>query len=210
MQDRSPELLRQVLARARSFYARRLEDPRLVQAALDRLIPDTRGGRVGSADAVIEAIYEDLEAKQAVYAAVERRLKPTSRIATNTSRIPLEQLARRLTQPQILVDLHFFNPVARVELVDVVSGAHTNLRVVREARALIGCLQRRPLPVRGAPGFLVNRILLPYLLEAVHLQQEGVPPEVIDQAALGLGLGLVVVPLYTEDSEENVAFVLQD
>lgn len=95
VQDLGPEPLGRALTRAQTLYARRLKDPRLVRAALDRLIPDTRGGGVASADVLVEAVYEDLEAKQAVNAAVERRLKPTAWIATNTFSIPLEQLAHK-------------------------------------------------------------------------------------------------------------------
>lgn len=183
------------VARAQCLLARRLRAPHLVTAALDRLVPDPRGHGARRADLVVEAIVEDLEAKRALFAQIEREVRPDALLATNTSSIPLERIAEALRGPSRLVGLHFFNPVARMRLVEVVSGTATDPAAAARACAFVRAIDRLPLPVRSAPGFLVNRALMPYLLEAVTLEAEGLAPERIDAAAVAFGMPVGPVEL---------------
>jgi len=193
--DREPKYIAPALRRAHQLIERRSREPRLRQAALDRLCPDHRGLGVGAADVVIEAIVENADAKRALYATLEPRMKPGALLATNTSSIPLDDLTPALRSPERFVGLHFFNPVARMPLVEVVSAAATSSAACARALAFTRAIDRLPLPVKSAPGFLVNRVLTPYLLEAVFLLTEGLAPEVIDAAAEGFGMPMGPIEL---------------
>jgi len=195
LQDRRHENLARVMKRAHALYKKRLKHPMLVQAAMDRLMPDIKGDGIPRADVVIEAIFEDVEAKQALYKELEPQLKKDAVLATNTSSIPLEVLCKCLKKPSRLVGLHFFNPVAKMQLVEIVRGKQTSEAAVKQASAFCRHIDRLPLPVKSAPGFLVNRVLMPYLLEAVTLEEEGVPAAVIDKAALDFGMPMGPVEL---------------
>jgi len=195
IQDRSHETLARVMKRAHALFKRRLKQPRLIQAAMDRLMPDIKGSGVPKADVVIEAIFEDVDAKQALYKEIESQLKKDAVLATNTSSIPLEVLCKCLKKPSRLVGLHFFNPVAKMQLVEIVRGKQTSETAVKQASAFCRHIDRLPLPVKSAPGFLVNRVLMPYLLEAVTLEEEGVPGAVIDKAALDFGMPMGPIEL---------------
>lgn len=188
IQDRKHETLAKVVKRANDLYAKKLKQPRLVQAALDRLVPDIDGLGVARADVIIEAIYENVEAKQALFRDIEARAKPDALLATNTSSIPLQVIGQALRKPERLVGLHFFNPVSKMQLVEIVSSEQTDPQVSQTAAAFARVIDRLPVPVKSTPGFLVNRVLMPYLLEAVILESEGVPAPVIDKAALDFGM----------------------
>lgn len=188
VQDTRPEAVAEARQRAEGLLRRRLREPRRVHNALDRWIPDERGAGVGRADVIIEAIVEKAEAKQSLFADIERSAAPEALLATNTSSIPLETIAEALRQRDRLVGLHFFNPVRRMPLVEVVVGQSSALAAVARARAFTTRIDRLPLPVKSAPGFLVNRVLTPYLLEAVALHTEGVSIERIDRAATDFGM----------------------
>ena len=188
VQDVDAGRLARVVKDGAALFKRKLKDPRLVQAALDRLVPDPDGAGAARADLVIEAIFEDEEAKQALYRDLEPRMKPGAILATNTSSIPLERLAVALRRPERFVGLHFFNPVAKMQLVEVVAMAGSSREALDRAAAFVGAIRRLPLPVKSSPGFLVNRILMPYLMEALTLVDEGVSPQAVDRAALGFGM----------------------
>lgn len=188
LQDQTPERVAPAIKRAFALFQKKLRQPRLVQAAMDRLLPDTPGHGLANADVVIEAIFENLEAKQKLFRDIEGRMRPDAILATNTSSIPLEQMGQNLMHPDRLVGLHFFNPVAKMQLVEVVCGHNTAAETVDRAAAFTRQIDRLPLMVRSTPGFLVNRVLMPYLLEAVTLLQEGVPADVIDAAAVKFGM----------------------
>ena len=195
VQDNRKETLARVVQRAHDLYTKRLKDRRLVRAALDRLVPDIKGNGLSRADVIIEAIFEDVEAKQTLFRTIESKLRDDALLATNTSSIPLEHLGRALSRPERLVGLHFFNPVARMQLVEVVHGPATDAGASRRAAAFTRQIDRLPLPVTSTPGFLVNRILMPYLLEAVTLAEEGVPLAVIDKAAVDFGMPMGPIEL---------------
>ncbi len=188
LQDRTPEQIAPAIARARGLLQKRLRRPHLVQDALDRLVPDPKGDGVARADVIVEAIYENAEAKQSLYRQLEPRMREDVVLATNTSSIPLQTLGEALASPPRLVGLHFFNPVARMQLVEVVHSPQTDAETAARAAAFARRIDKLPLPVASTPGFLVNRVLMPYLLEAVRLEAEGVPAEAIDKAATDFGM----------------------
>jgi len=195
IQDRSHEAIGRVIQRAHKLYRKKLKKPRPIQAALDRLMPDISGTGIAKADVIIEAIFEDVDAKQGLYREIEPQMKPGAILATNTSSIPLETLSTCLKAPNRLVGLHFFNPVAMMQLVEVVKTDTTEPEVVKQAAAFCRYIDRLPLPTKSAPGFLVNRVLMPYLLEAVTLVEEGVPPVVVDELALKFGMPMGPIEL---------------
>jgi 3-hydroxyacyl-CoA dehydrogenase / enoyl-CoA hydratase / 3-hydroxybutyryl-CoA epimerase len=188
LQDQDAERLAPAMGRAAKLFGERLKDPLRIRDAADRLIPDVAGDGIARADVVIEAIFENLEAKQRLFAALEAKAKPGALLATNTSSIPLEQIAVALKDPGRLIGLHFFNPVPRMMLVEIVVGKDTRDELVPRAAAFTRQIDKLPLPVKSAPGFLVNRILAPYLMEAMRCVDEGIAPEAVDEAALAFGM----------------------
>jgi 3-hydroxyacyl-CoA dehydrogenase / enoyl-CoA hydratase / 3-hydroxybutyryl-CoA epimerase len=195
LQDLAPERISPAVKRAAELYRKRLKQPHLVQAAMDRLIPDVSGNGVAKADLVIEAIVENAEVKRKVFAQVEPRMKSTAILASNTSSIPLQELAGVLQRPERLVGIHFFNPVAQMQLVEIVQGPQTSAEVMQAAQSFARQIDRLPLPCKSAPGFLVNRVLSPYLLEAMLLVDEGVPPETVDAAMKDFGMPMGPIEL---------------
>lgn len=195
LQDREPKYIEPAIKRAYELFNYKFKLPREAQAAMDRLTPDPQGLGVSRADVVIEAIYENLQAKQAIFKEIEPKLKPNAILATNTSSIPLDELNQVLANPGRLVGIHFFNPVAKMMLVEVVQGKRTDPQVVKEAMAFVRKIDRLPLPVSSQPGFLVNRILMPYLMEGMALLNEGYSKETIDHAAVDFGMPMGPIEL---------------
>lgn len=183
LQDRSVERIAPAMHRAADLFAKK-HDSR----AMDRLQADVDGHGIVSADLIIEAIFENLEAKQDLFRDIEQRAKPTAILASNTSSIPLAEMARVLENKSRLVGIHFFNPVSQMQLVEIVSDAATDPAIAQQAARFVRDIDRLPLPVNSSPGFLVNRILVAYLMEAILLFDEGVEIDVIDQAAVDYGL----------------------
>ncbi len=188
LQDQNAERLVPAMQRAGKLFSERLRDPRRVRDATDRLIPDVAGEGAARADVIIEAIFENVDAKRTLFAALEKKAKPGAMLATNTSSIPLEEIAPALVDPTRLIGLHFFNPVAKMMLVEVVVGGQTRDALVPQAAAFVRQIDKLPLPVKSAPGFLVNRVLAPYLMAAMRCVDEGIAPETIDEAALAFGM----------------------
>ena len=195
LQDRSEELIAPALARAKAFFEKRLKDPAAAAAAVSRLKMDVKGAGAADADVVIEAIFENVAAKTALYAELEPRLKASAILATNTSSIEIETLSRNLADPSRLVGIHFFNPVAQLQLVEVVRGAGSRAQVVTDALKFTRKLDKLPLPCKSAPGFVVNRILTPYVNEALFALEAGLPAEVIDLAAVRFGMPMGPIEL---------------
>lgn len=195
LQDRKHEAIAPAIGRAYKLYRKKLKDPVAITRAFDRLIPDQAGTGIHRADVIIEAVFEDLQVKQDLLAEIERQAKPEAIIATNTSSIPLDEINTALNAPERLVGIHFFNPVARMPLVEVVVGEKTAASVRDAACAFVQRIDRLPLPVKSSPGFLVNRILMPYLMEAFAIYQDGVPPEAIDAAAEQFGMPIGPIEL---------------
>jgi 3-hydroxyacyl-CoA dehydrogenase/enoyl-CoA hydratase/3-hydroxybutyryl-CoA epimerase len=195
LQDREEKYVAPAMERARKFFEKRYPDQARRAEVMARLKADVAGDGVPQADLVIEAIFENLEAKQELYARVEPQLKPNAVLATNTSSIVLEQLAEKLAQPQRLIGLHFFNPVARMPLVEVIHGMNTDPGEVQAGLAFARQIDKLAIPCQSAPGFLVNRVLMPYLSEAVRAAQEGVPLPLIDKAAEDFGMPMGPIEL---------------
>ncbi len=188
LQDQNVERIAPAIARAHTLYTKQLRKPRLIQAAMDRLVPDPAGAGLKRADLVIEAVFEQLDVKQALMKEIEAKAPTDAIIATNTSSIPLHEINCVMQKPQRLIGIHFFNPVAKMELVEVVYDQKTSRDLIQRACAFVNQIGRLPLPVTSSPGFLINRVLMPYLLEAVLLLEEGYLPEVIDDAACAFGM----------------------
>jgi 3-hydroxyacyl-CoA dehydrogenase / enoyl-CoA hydratase / 3-hydroxybutyryl-CoA epimerase len=195
LQDRTQELVQPALDRAKKLFERRLKAPAEAQQAQARLKMDLNGDGVADADVVLEAIFENLEAKRSLYSSLEPRMKPAAVLATNTSSLMIETLSETLQDPTRLVGIHFFNPVSQLQLVEVVRGERTRQDVVNDALKFTRALDKLPLPCKSAPGFVVNRLLTPYINEAFFALEEGIPAEVIDRAAVRFGMPMGPIEL---------------
>jgi len=195
LQDQSMERIAPALKRAYASYAKRIKDKFQLRNVMDRLIPDPEGHGAAQADVVIEAIFENVEAKHALLRKLDAVMKPDAVLATNTSSLKLEDLRGVLANPGRLVGIHFFNPVARMPLVEVVAADGTDPEMARRAAAFVKQIDRLPLPVKSAPGFLVNAVLGPYMLEAMRAVDEGVSPETVDEAMLAFGMPMGPIEL---------------
>jgi 3-hydroxyacyl-CoA dehydrogenase / enoyl-CoA hydratase / 3-hydroxybutyryl-CoA epimerase len=193
--DIDPKALAKAIGRAAGFYDKALHSGIERRDALDRLVPDFIGDGIARADVIIEAVAEKTEIKRKVLSDISRRMKPGALVGTNTSSIPLEGLADALPDPKRLVGLHFFNPVTRLELVEVVRHEGADGDALEDAYSFCRSISRLPAPVRSAPGFLVNRVLTPYLAEAFLLMDEGVAKETIDHAAERFGMPMGPIEL---------------
>jgi len=195
LQDRGEQYIAPAIERARKFLEKRYPDQAKRDETLARLQPDVEGHGVAKADIVIEAIFEDLNAKRELFARIEPKLKPLAVLATNTSSIVLEQLAQNLAAPERLIGLHFFNPVARMPLVEVIHAERTQPRNVHAGLAFARQIDKLAIACRSSPGFLVNRVLMPYLSEAVRAAEEGIPLALIDRAAEDFGMPMGPIEL---------------
>jgi 3-hydroxyacyl-CoA dehydrogenase/enoyl-CoA hydratase/3-hydroxybutyryl-CoA epimerase len=195
LQDTAPERLAPAVQRAAKLFQRRLRDPLRVRDALDRLIPDVAGTGAAKADVIIEAIFENLEAKQQLFAKLEAAAKPGAVLASNTSSLKLADIAAKFRDPSRLVGIHFFNPVPQMMLVEVVHAPGTNQQHVKNALAFVRQIDKLPLPVKDSPGFLVNRVLGPYMQNAFRMLDEGLKPETIDAAMEDFGMPMGPIEL---------------
>jgi 3-hydroxyacyl-CoA dehydrogenase/enoyl-CoA hydratase/3-hydroxybutyryl-CoA epimerase len=195
LQDRSAEHVQPGLERARAFFAKRSRVPGQAEKYAARLTADVEGRGVSGADVVIEAIFENADAKRELYARLEPQMKPGALLATNTSSLMLEPLAAGLARPDRLVGLHFFNPVPQMPLVEVIESPLTSPEARAAALAFTRAIDKLPLPCRSAPGFLVNRVLMPYMTEAMLAAQEGVPLALIDETAVRFGMPMGPIEL---------------
>ncbi|HUO22207.1 MAG TPA: 3-hydroxyacyl-CoA dehydrogenase NAD-binding domain-containing protein [Caulobacteraceae bacterium] len=193
--DISPKALAAAAQRAAKLFERRHLKGKLLREASDRLIPDLKGAGAGAADLVIEAAPEKLELKQKIFAGLEAAMKPEAILATNTSSLRLEDLRASLQRPERLVGVHFFNPVAQMQLVEVISHDQADLAALATAGAFVNQIARLPARVTSAPGFLVNRALMPYVLEAMLMADEGLQHEAIDEAAERFGMPMGPIAL---------------
>jgi 3-hydroxyacyl-CoA dehydrogenase/enoyl-CoA hydratase/3-hydroxybutyryl-CoA epimerase len=195
LQDRALEQVTPALLRATATFARKIHDPEARAQAAARLVADVAGDHIPEADVVIEAIFENADAKRDLYARVAPRMKAGAMLATNTSSLVLEGLARDLPDPGRFVGLHFFNPVAQMPLVEVISTAATRPETVAIATGFVRRLDKLPLPCRSTPGFLLNRVLIPYMQEGMTAVEQGTLPEVVDAAATRFGMPMGPVEL---------------
>jgi len=195
LQDQTPEKIAPAMARAHQFFIKKNEQPRAAQAAFDRLIPDPYGHGILQADLIIEAVFEDLAVKQEIFKQLEALAKPEALLASNTSSINLAEIATILKNPERFIGLHFFNPVAKMRLVEIAGVETSHEDSLKKAAAFVNQLGYYPLVVASCPGLLINRILTPYLMEAMILFEEGVPISAIDQAAKDFGMPMGPIEL---------------
>ncbi|RDE50793.1 MAG: crotonase [Candidatus Accumulibacter meliphilus] len=195
LQDQGMERIAPALQRAYAAYSKRLKDPRELRDVMDRLIPDPEGHGAKSADVVIEAIFENLDAKRALLEQLDAVIKPDAVLATNTSSLRIEELSSGLGRPGRLIGIHFFNPVANMPLVEVVAGEGADTEILARGTAFVKQIDRLPLPVKSAPGFLVNAVLGPYMLEAMRAVDEGLALETVDEAMLAFGMPMGPIEL---------------
>src|SRR5713101_6502338 len=195
LQDQSPERLAPAMKRAAELFKRRLRDKLRVRDAFDRLIPDIDGDGARQADVIIEAIFENLQAKRELFARLEAAAKPGAILASNTSSLKLADIGAKFRNPSRLVGIHFFNPVPQLQLVEVVRGAVTDSGVAKRAAAFVRQIDKLPLPVKDSPGFLVNRVLGPYIDQALRMVDEGVAPETLDAAVTAFGMPMGPIEL---------------
>lgn len=188
LQDRELQFIQPAIERAQKLFQKKGKTPESIAAAQARLHADVEGEGAKESQLAIEAIFEDAHAKEALYAQLEGSLPTDAILATNTSSIPLDELRKALQHPGRFLGLHFFNPVAQMPLVEVVRQDQLDPAIEKRALAFVNALGKLPVPVKGTPGFLVNRILMPYLLEAVRMYTEGVPGPVLDRAAKRFGM----------------------
>lgn len=193
--DREQRFVDAALQRAQELFAKRVKDESKRPAVAARLRGDLAGEGVSDADLLIEAIVERPDAKRALYADVEPRMKADALLTTNTSSIPLDELREGLARPAQFAGLHYFNPVALMPLVEIIR--HDGMDPATEQRLAGFCraIDKFPVPVAGTPGFLVNRVLFPYMLEAATAYAEGIPGPVIDKAAVKFGMPMGPIEL---------------
>jgi 3-hydroxyacyl-CoA dehydrogenase/enoyl-CoA hydratase/3-hydroxybutyryl-CoA epimerase len=215
LQDLNVEALAQGMNRIESHYAKAVKQGVMskVDAArgLDRVVPIADPVPLRGMDIVIEAATEDLEIKRKIFRDLALRAGPRTILATNTSALPLGELASCVSLPERLIGLHFFNPVHRMKLVEVVRTGLTSPDTLATAVQFVQRLGKFPVVVADHPGFLVNRILLPYLLQAVTLFEHGGDPVAIDRSMLDFGMPMGPLRLLDEvglDVAMNVAQTL--
>ncbi len=195
LQDREQKYIDPAIARAEKLFSKRVRDEQKRQQTMDRLRADVAGDGAAEADLIIEAIFENLEAKQELYKALEAKMKPGALLSTNTSSIRLEDLRTELREPRRFIGLHFFNPVAMLPLVEVIRCEDTEQEALDIGFAFTKGIGKLPLECASSPGFVVNRILAPYMAEAMHLAEDGVPLPEIDKAAEAFGMPMGPVEL---------------
>ncbi len=195
LQDREQRFIDGAQARAQELFAKRVKDEARRPAVAARLKSDLDGAGVPDADLVIEAIIENPEAKRDLYETIEPRLKSDALLTTNTSSIPLTELREHIQRPAQFAGLHYFNPVALMPLVEIIRHDGMAPETERRLAAFCKALDKLPVPVAGTPGFLVNRVLFPYMLEAATAYAEGIPGPVIDKAAVKFGMPMGPIEL---------------
>ena len=195
LNDREQRFIDAALQCAQELFAKKAKDEAKRAEISARLKSDLAGDGAADADLVIEAIIEKAEAKRELYAAVEPRMKADALLATNTSSIPLDELREHIARPAQFAGLHYFNPVALMPLVELVHHSEMAPRTQERLGAFCRQLDKLPVPVAGSPGFLVNRVLFPYMLEAMTAYAEGIPGPVIDKAAVKFGMPMGPIEL---------------
>jgi 3-hydroxyacyl-CoA dehydrogenase/enoyl-CoA hydratase/3-hydroxybutyryl-CoA epimerase len=217
IKDVRPEALATALATADSLFERQARRRRLRPADKRRrmalLQPTLEDAGLAACDFVIEAVVENLEVKQKVMADLDRRLSPDAVLATNTSSLSIDAIAAECAHRGRVVGMHFFNPVHRMPLVEVIAGPRTGESAVRATAAFARALGKTPVVVRECPGFLVNRLLMFYSAEALWLLDEGHAIEDIDRAMTGWGMPMGPMRLADEvglDVAARVSHILTE
>jgi 3-hydroxyacyl-CoA dehydrogenase / enoyl-CoA hydratase / 3-hydroxybutyryl-CoA epimerase / enoyl-CoA isomerase len=191
MKDVSHAALDLGMMEARMLLGKSVENGRLTQDKADtilgRITPSLTYDGFASADLVVEAVVEEVDIKQRVLREIEDLTKPNTILATNTSSLRIATLAEGLRRPENFVGMHFFNPVPRMPLVEVVRGPKTSAQAIAAVTGYAATMGKTPIVVEDCPGFVVNRILTPYFLAFLHLIHEGADFREIDKAMEDFG-----------------------
>ena len=185
--------------------------PLEARTGLDRISPAPSEVPLTSVDLVIEAAVEKMDLKKQLFRRLDELAGPNTILATNTSALSIAEIASATKHPERIVGIHFFNPVHRMQLVEVIVGPQTDPEVVRRAVRYTQQIGKLPVVVKDSPGFLVNRILMPYLIEAGHLFESGARVEDIDECMLDFGMPMGPLRLIDEvgvDVSKHVAATL--
>jgi len=195
LQDREMKYIEPAMKRAAGLFKKKLKKPPAIAAAKTRLRADVDGEGISRADVIIEAIFENREAKRELLKGLNDRVQDHAIIATNTSAIPLDELSDVLEDPSRLIGLHFFNPVPKMPLVEVVLDPKSDPDRVNDGCSFASQIGKYALPVTSTPGFLVNRVLVPYMYKAMVMHRDGIPKEALDKAAVQFGMPMGPVEL---------------
>lgn len=195
LQDISPEQLEKGIKAQGKLFARKFKTKATRDAAKTRLIADPEGKGVARADVIIEAIVERLDIKQKLFADLETKIKPGAVLATNTSSLKLEDISAPLKDPGRLIGLHFFSPVPQMPLVEVVRGSKTRDEEVKKGATFVTAIDKFPLITKDVPGFMVNKVLTPYMFAAMKRLEEGEDKEKIDEAVRAFGMPMGPIEL---------------
>ena len=192
MRDIDPERVADGMRRVSGLYRdavkRRLLDATEARDGMDRISPVTGETPLDAVDLVIEAAVEKMDLKKRIFARLDETTPPHTLLATNTSALSITQLATSTSHPERVVGIHFFNPVHRMPLVEVITGNGTSTETAASALRFVQAIGKMPVLVHDSPGFLVNRILLPYMVEAADLFAQGGAVQEIDSAMLDFGM----------------------
>jgi 3-hydroxyacyl-CoA dehydrogenase / enoyl-CoA hydratase / 3-hydroxybutyryl-CoA epimerase len=217
LRDLKPEPILKSMAHARSLFQREVSRRRMTRSEMERGLArieptlDLEGFR--RVQLVLEAVVEDLNVKRSLFRELEEQVSPTCVFATNTSSLSVSAMARGLKHPERVVGMHFFNPATRMPLVEVIRAEGTDPAALDTVIVLTRLLKKTPIIVRDQPGFLVNRVLMPYLAEAVGFVERGQSIPVIDKALRDFGMPMGPLELLDEigmDVARKVAHVLSE
>jgi 3-hydroxyacyl-CoA dehydrogenase/enoyl-CoA hydratase/3-hydroxybutyryl-CoA epimerase len=195
LQDLSAEQIEKGIKAQAKLFKRKFRTPAARAAAEARLIADPDGEHVARADVVIEAVVEKLEVKRQIFKDLENKMKPGAVMATNTSSIMIEDIAEGLDDPGRLIGIHFFNPAAKMPLVEIIRGKESAQSEIDKGCRFVTEISKFPLVVKSVPGFLVNRVLAPYMFEAFKRLEAGTPKEKLDEAAVAFGMPMGPIEL---------------
>lgn len=195
LQDINAAAVETAVKRAHNLYDRRLKSPDMAAAAKNRLHVDPTGTGLHDADLLIEAVAENLDLKQKIFADAETKMKAGAIMATNTSAIPIEDIGAVLKKPERLIGMHFFNPVPVLPLVEIVHTEASDADAIQRAMCVSGAMKKLPIACKSSPGFMVNRALLPYLFAAIDAVIDGENADMIDQALVEFGMPMGPIEL---------------
>lgn len=192
MKDLTPAALELGLKQASSNFMSKVKRKRMSEDEFNRKMrsiePTLNFDGFKNVDLLVEAVVENMDIKKKVFAEVEGYVRPDTILTSNTSSLSVEEMSKALQDPGRFAGLHFFNPVNKMPLVEIITHERVRPEVIEALRKWVLDAKKTPIVVKDGPGFLVNRILAPYLNEAAYLLEEGVPVEVLDQAALNFGM----------------------
>lgn len=217
LKDVFPDTLAQGMAHIRKLYAKAVKNKIMTEVearqGIDRITPVTGDISYKGVDLVIEAIVENLALKRKVFSEIEELVSPDTLLATNTSALPISEIGKDLKDPSRLVGLHFFNPVLKMPLLEIVETEASSKESIAQAFAFAHQIGKTPVLAKDRPGFLVNRILIPYLMEALQLFETGESVKRIDDLMLKFGMPMGPLRLMDEiglDTAMHVANFLSD